>query len=202
MATLTVQGRGVASAPPDEVVVVLVVSAYGDDVAAAYAGAAKRARELERVLDDAGVPEEARRTTTAFVQDVEELPGREAPGRFFASSRTAVTLARPEPAQQLLLDVVQRAAVAFEGPSLGLSPDNPARLEACARAAEDARRRADAYAAALGLDLGPLVSAAEAGTAGQARVASFGPLFDSAPLHAGAVDVTAVLDVTYELGDR
>jgi uncharacterized protein YggE len=198
MATLTVQGRGLTSGRPDEVGVVLVASAYGDDPAAAYAGAAERARELERLLDDLGVVAERRQTTAAFVHDVEEIPGREAPGRFLASSRTAVTLDDTLSAQGLLLEAAQRG-VAFEGPSFELSAENPARLDACARAAEDAQRRAAAYAAAFGLKLGVLVSAAEAGTAGPARVASFGAFDFSMPIHSGAVHVTAVLDVTYEL---
>jgi uncharacterized protein YggE len=201
MATLTVQGRGVASAPPDEVSVALVASGYGDDAATAYAGAAERARELERLLDHLTVAAERRRTTAAFVQEVEEIPGRQAPGRFLASSRTVVTLADPESAQRLLLQAAERG-VAFEGPSFDLSVDHPARLDACARAAEDAQRRAAAYAAALGSELGALLSAAEAATGGPARVASFGAFDFTLPIHAGAVDAVAVLDVTYELGTR
>jgi uncharacterized protein YggE len=199
MATLTVRGRGVAHGKPDEVAVVLVASAYGETPAAAYDGAAQRARELEQVLDALEIPAERRRTASIFVHEVEELPGREAPGRFFASSRTAVTLDDAALAERLLLEAVQRAGIEFDGPSFGLSLENPARLEACTRAAGDARRRAEAYAAALDLPLGALVSAAEAGT--EARPVSFGPTLEAGmPVHAGEVDAFAALDVTYELG--
>ena len=78
---------------------------------------------------------------------------------------------------------------------------NPAELLGLfARAAKDARRRAEAYAGALGLPLGALVAAAEAGTPSSGSGAEFGAFGFSIPVHAGEVDVTAALDVTYELG--
>jgi len=200
MATLTVRGQGVVFGRPDEVRVVLVASAHGDDPASAYAEAARRAYELEGVLDDLEVPAERRQTTSAFAHEVEEVPGRQAPGRFLASSRTAITLDDPAVVAKLLLEAAQRAGIGFQGPTFGVSADNPVRLEACARAAKDARRRAEAYAGALGLPLGALVAAAEAGTPWSGSGAEFGAFGFSIPVHAGEVDVTAALDVTYELG--
>ena len=202
MATLTVRGRGVAFAEPYEVGVVLVASASGDDVVTAYDEAAKRAGELGRLLDELEVPQEGRLTASVFVQDAEQFGGQERRGRFFASSRTTVRLHDPALAERLLRETVQRGG-AFEGPSWTVGPDHPARLEACARAAEDARRRAEAYATALGESLGALVSAAEAGTSAPVRAATFGPLLESSmPVHRGDVDVVAGIDVTYELGGR
>jgi uncharacterized protein len=202
MATLTVRGRGVAFAQPDEVGVVLVASAYGDDAAKAYDEAAKRAGELGRLLDEFEVPHESRLTASVFVHDAEQFGGQERRGRFFASSRTTVRLGDPTLAERLLRETVQRGGV-FEGPSWTVGPNHPARLESCSRAAEDARRRAEAYATALGEPLGALVSAAEPGTSVPARVASFGPLLESSmPVQAGDVDVVAAIDVTYELGRR
>ncbi|HEX6700780.1 MAG TPA: SIMPL domain-containing protein [Gaiellaceae bacterium] len=201
MATLTVRGRGVVHGKPDEISIGFVASGYGDDPAAAYAQAAQRARDLERTLDELGIPAEARRTASIFAHEVEEIPGRQAPGRFVASSRTAVKLDDAAVVERVLLDAAQ-AEIAFEGPTFALSGNNPAWLDACARAADDARRRAEAYASALGLPLVALLGAAEPGTGAQvAHVASFGPtLVDSGmPIYGGA-DATAVLDVTYELG--
>ena len=200
MATLTVRGQGVALGRPDEVRVVLVVSAYGDDPGAAYDEAAQRAKELEQVLDELEVPQRGRLAAAVFVRDAEEYGGPSRRGRYVASSRTTVRLSDPALAEGLLRAAVERGG-GFEGPSWILGPDHPARLEACARAAGDARRRAEAYATALGGSLGALVSAAEPGASTPARAASFGPVFESSmPVDAGDVDVTAALDVTYELG--
>src|SRR5438270_4346258 len=200
MATLTVRGQGVAFGRPDEVVVVLVASAYGEEVATAYDEAAKRAGELGGLLDELDVSQERRLTASVLVHDAEEFGGRERRGRFLASSRTTVRLHDPSLAEGLLRAAVERGG-RFEGPSWILGPDHPARLEACARAAGDARRRADAYATALGGSLGALVSAAEPGASTPARAASFGPVFESSmPVDAGDGGGTAALDVTYELG--
>src|SRR5947207_9993438 len=113
MATLTVRGQGVVLGRPDEVRVVLVVSAHGDDPGTAYAEAARRARELEQVLDELEVPVERRQTASAFVHEVEQVPGRQAPGRFLASSRTAITLDDPVLVERLLLEAVERAGIGF-----------------------------------------------------------------------------------------
>ena len=40
------------------------------------------------------------------------------------------------------------------GPRWWIAPDNPARVEACRQAAAEAKRKAEAYADALGLRLG------------------------------------------------
>jgi predicted metalloprotease len=54
------------------------------------------------------------------------------------------------------------------GPTWWIAPDNPARVEACRRAAVEARRKAEAYADALGLRLGGVVEVREPSPGGHA----------------------------------
>ena len=92
------------------------------------------------------------------------------------------------------------------GPTWRLAPDNPARLEACRLAVEDARRRADAYAGALGVELGAVVAMAEAGIGGTVEgrmlLAKGGELDAGLPVEPGDIDVGASVDVVYRLERR
>ncbi len=58
---------------------------------------------------------------------------------------------------------VAEAGAEVTGPRWSLVPDNPAHEAARRAAASDARRRAEAYADALGLTLGPVAWVAEPG---------------------------------------
>jgi uncharacterized protein YggE len=55
------------------------------------------------------------------------------------------------------------AGAAVQGPQWSMAPTNPAYDQARAAAAQDARRRAQSYAAALGLSVGPVAWVAEPG---------------------------------------
>jgi hypothetical protein len=55
------------------------------------------------------------------------------------------------------------AGAAVQGPQWSMAPTNPAYDQARAAAAEDARRRAQSYATALGLSVGPVAWVAEPG---------------------------------------
>jgi len=57
---------------------------------------------------------------------------------------------------------VDRVQALVDGPWWSVDGDNPARLEACGEAARDARRKAEAFAEASGLTVGPIVSISEA----------------------------------------
>jgi uncharacterized protein YggE len=73
----------------------------------------------------------------------------------------------------------------------------------------DARRRADSYAEAAGLELGPIV-VAEVGTertGGAMRMAPHGVALagraaDEMPTHSQGLEIVAGVDVTYLLGSR
>jgi uncharacterized protein len=62
-----------------------------------------------------------------------------------------------------IMSALVDAGAAVEGPQWSMAPANPAYDQARAAAAEDARRRAQSYAAALGLSVGPVAWVAEPG---------------------------------------
>jgi uncharacterized protein YggE len=92
------------------------------------------------------------------------------------------------------------------GPSWTIALDNPARIAACREAALDARRRAEAYANALGVRVGALVAVRDPGTGpqpppppGQLRMAAMDAGTEALPVEAGEQVVTAVVDVEFQL---
>jgi uncharacterized protein YggE len=100
---------------------------------------------------------------------------------------------------------VARAEAHVDGPWWSVDIDNPARLEACRRAAASARRRAEAYAEALGVRLGMLEGAAEPGVALPGPPPRGGLLaFDAVeaepvPVQPGEQLVSASVELTYVL---
>lgn len=64
---------------------------------------------------------------------------------------------------ELIAGAVDRGAQ-VNGPAWTIAPDNPAHAAACQEAALDARRRAEAYAEALGARVGAIVAVRDSGT--------------------------------------
>jgi hypothetical protein len=201
MATITVRGQGIVTAPPDEVSVGLEVAATNAAPADAFAQASERSAGLERLCDELGIPQQARSTTGISLQELQEQdPDGRLHRRYRASNRLTLRLREPELVPPLLRDAVERVQAQVSGPWWRLAPDNPAHLEACRLAAADARRRAEAYAEALGRRLGPVERVAEAGTRPEpvpratAAFAAAGP-----PLQVGELEATATIEATYTL---
>jgi uncharacterized protein YggE len=98
---------------------------------------------------------------------------------------------------ELIAGAVDRGAQ-VSGPAWTIATNNPARVEACKEAALDARRRAQAYADALGVRVGALVAVRDPGTGNSAAAAppsrsSSNSSRRSAPLEIGEeVDDVAV----------
>ena len=178
----------------------LEVAAIHDDPASAFGEVAERTAELERMLGEFGVPEAARMTTGIGVQGYNEYDQQGAARtRHRAVNRISLRLADAEQVPQLLRAGVERARAEVQGPWWQLAEDNPARLEACRLAAAEAGRRAAAYAAELGLRLGPVERVEEAAVGrevGQPHV-SFGISEAETPLHPGELEATTAVDVTY-----
>lgn len=206
MATLTVRGHGVADVEPSRVEVGLVLSATAATAGEAYADVTARAAELADVLDELGVPASDRVTEgLALNQDYAyEGPEQPAVPVYRAWNRTRVRLRDVNAVGQLIGRAVEGARAGIDGVQWQVDLDDPGRLEACRRAAESARERARAYADALGIPLGPVVAAVEAGAAVPARqrgialVAVAAPAY---PVEGGSAQVAAAIDVTYVLGE-
>ena len=110
----------------------------------------------------------------------------------------------PELAARFLREAVEEVEARIAGgPWWRVRADDPARLEACRPAAADAERRATVFAEALGLRRSDVVRAVEVGASDLGEEvpgrASFGPVDFEAELRPGTAEVSAAVDVAFEL---
>ena len=167
MGTVSVRGRGSVATRPDEAVVSVEISALKRSREDAYREVAERSQKLDGLADELGI--DARRRTTSGVSVAEHFEwekNRNVSKGFRASTRIVYRLEEPEVVAKLLEQAVVRAEARVDGPWWQIKTDNPAHLEARRLAATDARRKAEAFAEALGTKLGKIERVAEPGTEG------------------------------------
>jgi uncharacterized protein YggE len=200
MPTITVRGTASVPVEPDEAVVALTLAADAERPDAAYAGIAERSQDLERVFQDLGVAPAQRTTAGVSLQPLyEQVENRQELRGYRAAVRTVVRLRESALVARLLEQAVSRAGAQLEGPWWSVDLENPGRLEACRRAAAVARKRAEAYAESLGVQLGVLQSAVEGGASGpQPRFAAMAAI-DEVPVSGGEQLVSATVELTFEI---
>jgi uncharacterized protein YggE len=200
--TITVRGRGFVSAQPTEVFVSLESAAVRPTAAEAFGEATRRHAALDALCEQLGIDERRRTTTHTSVHEYREQMEDAVSWR--ASYSTAVHLEDAELAGRLLREAVENVeARVAGGPWWRVGADDPARLEACRRAAADAERRAAAFAEALGLRRGTVIRVVEVGASDLGREGP-GPVslgfMDAEPeLRPGTAEVSAAVDVAFEL---
>ena len=202
--TIDVSGTGQASAEADLAVVSVAVTARADAADAARGGVAADVERMRTALRDAGVPDED--VTTAFfrisprygaVDGEREVIGYEAVHAFRIETD-------PARAGEVVDLAVGNGADRVDGIAFTLSDERRADLreQALTAAVDAARADADTVAAATGLSVTGVASAATGG--------GFGPVFDArfaesggggagvpTTLEPGPVTVTATVSVTY-----
>lgn len=209
--TATVRGVGIAPVRPDGVRTVLTVrhrAAAADD---ALGEAARKAQALEDLFVELGIDRERWVTAGLSLEewnDWDEESRREVSRGYIAMSRVVVTLPDTDRLGRLLAEAVARTEAALEGPRWDIAPENPSHDESRRRAMADARRRAEAYAEAAGLVLGPLLEVVEVGAeyprrnmrlSGAASGYALSHSTPEMPAHAEGLQIVAEVDVTYSL---
>jgi uncharacterized protein YggE len=194
MATVTVRGVGNATTSPDEASLTLVIEAVEQTAAAALAKVAERAQAAVELCDSLGIEPAARVTTGACVAEHGEhdREGRWQHRGFRAWNQLVVRVGEATVVAELIAGAVDRGAQ-INGPAWTIAPDNPAHAAACREAALDARRRAEAYADALGARVGAIVAVRDPGT---------GPPPPPRPLRMAAMDAGAVEALPVEAGEQ
>jgi uncharacterized protein len=194
MATVTVRGVGTARTSPDEASVSLTMEAVEQTAAAALAKVAERTQALIELCDELQIEPAARVTTGASVAEHGEhdREGRWQHRGYRAWNQIVVRVGEASVVGEVIAGAVDRGAQA-SGPAWTIAPDNPARVEACKDAALDARRRADAYADALGVRVGAIVAVRDPGT---------GIPPPPRPMRMAAMDAGAVEALPVEAGDQ
>jgi uncharacterized protein len=161
-ATVTARGEAVVPGKPDEGIWVIAVSSLENTPDAALAAVGERSTALDGLLDELEVPKEKRSTTGVTVrEEFEYADGKQVHRGFRAENLLTVRLVDATIAGRLLQGSIARAKASVRGPTWWIAPDNPARMEACRGAAVEAKRKAEAYADALGLRLGPVAEVRE-----------------------------------------
>jgi uncharacterized protein YggE len=201
-ATVTARGHAVVPGRPDEGswTIDLTVTAATPD--AALSQIATRSQALTGLLDELGIAPEMRSTsgvTVAEAYDYED--GTRVHRGFRAQDLLTVRLRDPADAGKLLQGATERAQAQVRGPVWWLAPDNPARIEACRRAASEARRKAEVYAEALELTLGAVTEIREphAGASPLVRASALTMGTESVDVDPGELQVEAQVEVTFLL---
>ncbi len=117
--TVTVHGMGSAPVMPDRVEMILIVTARETTPDAALDRVAERDATLRQILDELGVPEAARITTGATVNERSEYDretGRETSAGYQAVATLTVKLEAPDSAGRLMREVTSRAGAQVSGP--------------------------------------------------------------------------------------
>jgi uncharacterized protein len=203
--TVVVRGHAVVPGEPDQLELALAVTAVADAADTALAEAGRLSAELVGVLTELAVPEGDRSTAGVSVrEEFERIEGRWVRRGYRASNQVVVRLEELAQAGRLMSDAVARARARVDGPRWRYRLDNPARMEACRQAAADARRKAEAYAAALGVRVGAVLCVAEpADSAGPVPRSAALERFAGGPsemqVQGGRLDVEAVVEVTFAL---
>lgn len=202
---VTTSGSGVSRAVPDGLELRFVVSFLATTAPAAIEAASGSQAALRALIDELDLAGAIRSTTGIRVN-----PEREYRDNTYhhAGYRAVIPM-------ELRLGDVARAgtliqrAVSIEGCSVEqqrwlIDSDNPARMKACALAAEDAKRRADAYASALGTRVAGVRSVSETVSRWEdpmqyrSVVAGEGVQHELV-VEAGELNVTATVEVIFEL---
>ena len=209
MPSVIVRGTAAASVTPDLAELTLEVSHRAADAAAALDGAAAKSQQLSAALDGHGIASDDR--ATAGISVNEEYEYRDNQSVLVGHRATAavtVTVRSTDLVGRIVRDAVGDAGAAVRTLAWRVEGTNPARADLLSEAARDARRRATAYAEALGLRLGEVELISEAPIATEPVMPRGAMLaMDAAPMakgrevavNEGLVELTADVHVRFSL---
>jgi uncharacterized protein len=171
---MTVQGQGMTDgvivrgsaevrALPDRAIVQATIDGEGGTREDAYATAARLATAVDAVLVAYDAALDGTTTAALLVHPRTRWRRGETVRTGWRASRSSVLEVTDLARLGDLMAELATAGAALNGPTWQLDPDNAAHTAARRAAAQDARRRAEAYAGALGLQLGGVAWVAEPG---------------------------------------
>ena len=160
---IVVRGEAVRHAPADVAALSVVVQVDDTDQARAFERAGDVARAVDAVLDERAVALGPRQAAVVVVQPTTRwVDGEEQRTGWRAARTTSLDVLDLTAVSGLLAELVGAGAI-VHGPAWRLRPEHPVLAEVRTAAAADARARADAYAAPLGLQVGRVEWVAEPG---------------------------------------
>ncbi len=205
VSTITVHGRGEVAAAPDMATITLGAEAQAKTADAALTATSKATAEVLDILRGAGVAETDMQTSDLSLNPVWDNRRYEdnRPPRVVGYNASNTLRVRVRELGQLgtILDaVVKGGATTFRGLSFGLQEPEPLADLARLDAVDDARRKANLYAQAAGVSLGPVISIVEGGGVAapvNMRVAEMA--MAAVPVAEGEVSTMAQVTIVYAL---
>ncbi len=201
---ITVEGSARLSLPPDTATVSLGVVAEADTAAAALAANSEAAAKLIAAIKESGVAARDIQTSELSVYPrYSDATGAAAPRLvgYTVRNRVTVTLTALDRIGALLDTAVKAGANEIDGITFSVADAEKKLDEARREAVADARRKAEIYAKAAGVGLGPVFSIRETATAGPSprpmmRLAAA----EAVPVEAGEVELSVGLVVSFGIG--
>lgn len=204
---ISVVGNGEVRVPPDLAVVAFAVETNARDAAAAVAANAKQSSALAEAIKSRMASGDRVATTRYSLEPIYEQRerGSSAPPRisgYTARNEVRVHTKRVDQVGTLIDAATAAGANRISTLEFTLEDRAAANSDALRKAGEDARRQAEAIAAALGVKLGRILSASAAGNPvvmpKQYRGVAMA-MEASTPVEPGDVDVNASLSVSYAI---
>lgn len=202
--TITVSGEGEVRGVPDRATLSAGVSTVAPNAKDALAQNARKMNAVFDALKALGIPERAIQTSNLSVQPQYSDGSKGAPRitGYQVSNQVGVIVDDAKKLGAVIDTLVMAGANQID--SIGFSFSDPSALETKAREAAmaDARQRAETYARAGGVAVGPVVSIAEGASAAPSPVfRAMNMIAESAPspTAAGESSVSASVTVVYAL---
>ncbi len=204
--TLAVSGTGEVSVAPDMATLRIGVESRADTAAAAVSANNEAAQAVIATIKEQGVAPEDIQTanfTVSPVYDQQSFQRPEGPQviGYQATNQVVAQLRDLDTLPALLDATVGSGANRIDGLAFGLADNTAVTDQARRLAVQDARRKAELYAEAAGVKLGPIRSIGETGggplpiydRAMRAEAAS------SVPIERGQTTVTATVQMAWEI---
>jgi uncharacterized protein len=208
VAQIVVTGEGRVEARPDMATVSLGVTTEAETAVDAMQQNSTRMAEVLAQLREAGIEERDLQTSGLSLGPRWDYGSGTREPRlvgFTATNTLSVRVRDLEALGGILDRSVRDGANTFNGLTFGLIEPQPVMDEARRRAVADARRKAELYAEAAGVTLGPILMLTESG--GMAppqpimRMAAAEMSDAAVPVAQGEVNLTASVSITWRLGD-
>ena len=201
--TIAMTGHGEIRAAPDMAQVTIGVTASATTAAQAVAANSARMKTVFAALAKLGVPERNIQTANFFVSPQYTNGDNNTPRRLTGYQVNNDVTVRVEDVGKLgsALDaLVAAGANQINGISFSIQNDGPLLEKARAQAVADARARAETYAKAAGVSLGPILSISEGGGESPPRpMDRMAAMAAETRIAPGEQSVTADVSVVWEI---
>jgi uncharacterized protein len=208
--TVSVRGSGTVNATPDQLRITVQIMTRGESASTAMTEAGKRTRTVLELLKEFGVEEKDIRTSRVGVTPVYDYEKRIQPAPIIAYNGTnefsvLFRQKQMEKVGEFLDRAVTAGAANFGGFVYESSRQRELERDALAKAADDARARAEVLARQLGGGLGRVSSIDELPAAVPRRQRMMAQSMaveqsqSTAPVMTGELSVTVTVDVVFEL---